>query len=197
MSAPSLTVCFALPAWTDDFVAEAPRAFPDETARMAFVIGAARRNIAAGTGGPFAAAVFETVSGKLVAPGVNLVTSQNLSMLHAEMVALALAQRRLGTYDLGRPDLPAMELVTSVEPCAMCLGAIPWAGIRRVLTGARDADAHRVGFDEGAKPRAWALALKSRGITVRRDLLRSEAAQVLRDYAAAGGPIYNAEDPRH
>jgi len=86
-----------------------------------------------------AAAIFESESGRLVSlGGVNLVTSEGLSILHAETLALALAQHKPGTYDLGRYDLPAHELVTVTEPSAMCLGAIPWSGVRRLITGARD-----------------------------------------------------------
>jgi len=69
---------------------------------MSFVIEAAQLNISKSTGGPFAAAVFETESGKLVSLGVNLVTSEGLSILHAEIVAFALAQKKIGSYDLGR-----------------------------------------------------------------------------------------------
>lgn len=158
---------------------------------MALVIEAARANVANGTGGPFAAAVFESASGRLVALGVNLVTTQGLSMLHAEVVALAFAQRMLGTYDLGAPGLPRHELVASAEPCAMCLGAIPWSGVRKLITGARDADVRKIGFDEGAKLPGWRDELEKRGIATVCDVGRAAAAQVLLDYAAAGGAIYN------
>lgn len=158
---------------------------------MRFVIAASRRQLAEATGGPFAAAVFERDSGRLVSLGVNLVTTQGLSMLHAEMVAIAAAQRCLGGFDLGAPGLPAHELVSSTEPCAMCYGAVPWSGVRRLVTGARDEDARGIGFDEGPKIRAWAEALRQRGIEVLSDVLRTQAAHVLADYAALGGPIYN------
>jgi tRNA(Arg) A34 adenosine deaminase TadA len=59
--------------------------------RMAFVVEASRRNVQNKTGGPFAAAVFEKESARLISLGVNLVTTQHLSMLHAEMVAISLA----------------------------------------------------------------------------------------------------------
>ena len=71
------------------------------------------------------------------------------------MVAIALAQQAIGSYDLGGEGRPIHELVTSTEPCAMCLGAIPWSGVRRVLCGARGEDACEIGFDEGAKPADW------------------------------------------
>lgn len=178
----------------EGFLREHAEILPSVEERMALVIAAARRNISQGTGGPFAAAVFETGSGKLVSLGVNLVVSGGLSLLHAEMLALALAQKKTGSYDLGRPDLPAHELVTSTEPCAMCFGAIPWSGVRRVITGARDADARSVGFDEGPKMATWRKELEQRGIATLCDVGREAAAQVLRDYAASGGKIYNSRE---
>ncbi|MCB1956292.1 MAG: nucleoside deaminase, partial [Rhodocyclaceae bacterium] len=163
----------------------------DEAARMAFVIDAARRNVETRSGGPFAAAVFEQDSGRLVALGVNRVVAEQLSMLHAEMIALALAQRALGRADLGAAGQPALELVTSVEPCAMCLGALLWSGVGSVIAGASDADARAIGFDEGPKPADWTAPLRARGVTVRAGLLQSEARAVLEAYAHSGGPIYN------
>jgi tRNA(Arg) A34 adenosine deaminase TadA len=156
---------------------------------MRFVIELARRNIENRTGGPFGAAVFEAATGRLVSVGVNLVETSNCSIAHAEMLALTLAQQAVGTYDLGSGQT-AYELVTSTEPCAMCLGAIPWSGVRRVVCGAHGEDAGAIGFDEGAKPGDWAGELRRRGIEVVRDVLREEAQAVLQQYAAGGGLIY-------
>jgi len=188
-------LCFDLPDWLDVHAA-GYRPTDDVDARMAFVIEAARRNVAEGTGGPFAAAVFEQRSGVLVALGVNLVTTQGLSMLHAEMVAIAVAQRARHSYDLGAAGLPAHELVTSAEPCAMCLGGIGWSGVTSVISGATDADARAVGFDEGPKPPDWAQTLRTRGITVREGVGREAARGVLAQYRAQGGPIYNSREGR-
>jgi tRNA(Arg) A34 adenosine deaminase TadA len=182
-----------LPPWVASF-ARAYVASADIEQRMAFVIDAAQRAVDEQSGGPFAAAVFEQESGALVALGVNLVTTQRMSMLHAEMVAIAVAQTRLGTYDLGAASLPRHELVTSTEPCAMCLGAIPWCGVTRVITAARDEDARRIGFDEGAKPDSWQAALQQRGIAVVTDVRRDAARAVLEGYAASGGRIYRSRE---
>ncbi|MCP9440326.1 MAG: nucleoside deaminase [Nitrospira sp.] len=160
--------------------------------RMQFVIGVARANVARRSGGPFAAAVFETRTGRLVSVGANLVVATSCSLAHAELVALANAQHTLRHFDLGAPGIPEHELVTSCEPCAMCFGAIPWSGVRRVLCGARAGDAEAIGFDEGPKPRRWIAALERRGIAVVRDLCRREAVAVLELYRKSGGIIYNA-----
>jgi len=181
-----------VPDWVEAVVLGPDDVFRTVEERMRLVIDLSRRNVARGTGGPFGAAVFEVGSGRLVAPGVNLVESANCSVVHAEIVAIAIAQQVVGRYDLGGEGMPVCELASSAEPCAMCLGAIPWSGVRRLICGARDEDARRIGFDEGAKPPDWVASLKARGIAVLRDVLRDEARAVLQDYADTGGVIYNA-----
>ena len=184
------SVCFSFPAWVNEFIADV-RALPSAEERMALVIEASRQNIRRKTGGPFAAAVFESDSGRLVALGVNLVTREGLSMLHGEMVALSLAQRKLLTWDLGGQGLPTHELVTSTESCAMRLGAVCWSGVIRVLSGATGVDARRLGFDEGPKPENWEKELRKRSIEVIPGLLRSQAVKVLDEYRQQGGVVYN------
>lgn len=164
----------------------------DPEARMRFVIELASRNIAEGTGGPFGAAVFERDSGVLVAVGVNVVLASRCSLAHAEMVAIAGAQGRLGSHDLGAPGMPAHELVSSCEPCAMCFGALPWSGIRRLVCGATDTDARAIGFDEGPRHADWMAELAARGIEVHRQVCREQARAVLERYRELGGDIYNA-----
>jgi tRNA(Arg) A34 adenosine deaminase TadA len=189
---PQTVITLSLPLWLERALPPPDMAFPAEKDRMRLVIGLAERNIDAGTGGPFAAAVFDGGTGRLIAAGVNLVTSLNSSVAHAEIIAIMLAQQRLGTYDLGGGSLPLLELVTSTEPCAMCLGAISWSGVRRLVCGASGEDVTGVGFDEGAKPAVWQRKLEARGIAVVRNVCRSEAGAVLRRYAEQGGIIYNA-----
>jgi tRNA(Arg) A34 adenosine deaminase TadA len=188
MKLPELVI--RLPEWVGPLVDRSPQTFPTIDDRMAFVIGLSRQNIRHQTGGPFAAAVFDE-NGRLMAPGVNTVISANCSILHAEIMAIALAQKAVGRYDLGDGGKFRFELLASTEPCAMCFGAIPWSGIRVLVCGARSADAEAIGFDEGPKPRDWVAALTQRGIAVKRDVMRDAAAAVLKAYAAGGGQIYN------
>jgi tRNA(Arg) A34 adenosine deaminase TadA len=182
-------VVLRLPPWLGALVQRETRAFESAESRMRFALELARQNIAQRTGGPFGAAVFAADSGRLVSAGVNLVEASNCSMAHAEMIAVALAQQAVGHYDLGAAGV--YELATSTEPCAMCLGAIPWSGVRRVVCAAHGEDAAAIGFDEGAKPADWVGELQKRGIEVVRDVLRDEARDVLQQYAKAGGLIYN------
>lgn len=169
----------------------APCVLPAAEARMRFVLALARDNIAA-HGGPFAAAVFERSSGRLLAAGTNRVVTSRCSAAHAEILALSLAQARVGNHDLGAPGLPECELVTSAEPCAMCLGAVHWSGVRSLVCAASAADVVAQGFDEGPRPTDWIAQLRTRGIQVETGVLREEAQAILCAYRHAGGQIYNA-----
>jgi tRNA(Arg) A34 adenosine deaminase TadA len=184
-------VTLELPAWVEELDLR-DREYPTLEDRMGLVVELARQNVERGTGGPFGAAIFEGGTGRLLAPGMNLVVPSNCSVAHAEMVAVMIAQQAVGDFDLGAEGRPDYDLFASTEPCAMCFGATPWSGVRRLVCGARDEDARAVGFDEGAKLPDWAAALEERGIVVVRDVCREEAAAVLRDYAESGGQIYNA-----
>jgi len=190
MSNPSFEL--KLPDWVIRFLPPKDNVYPTMQERMKLVVELSRLNIENGTGGPFGAAIFDIESDKLVSVGVNLVSSLNCSIFHAEIVAIMEAQKIMNNYDLGGNDVPAMELTASTEPCAMCFGAVPWSGVRRLVCGARDGDARAIGFDEGPKMSSWAAALESRGIEVFHDICREEAVQVLNKYGQMGGAIYNS-----
>ena len=181
-----------VPAWVDEFAAaRVPAPTADDGARMRFVIAAARENIERDSGGPFAAAIFERDSGQLVSLGVNLVTTLGSSILHGEVVAILRAQERVRSFTLAAPGLPEHELVTSCEPCAMCLGAVLWSGARRLVCGATREDAQSIAFEEGPVfPESYAY-IERLGIEVVRGVARAEGREVLELYARRGGPIYN------
>lgn len=181
----------AYPPWVETRVGWDDRYATDDE-RMRLAIALARWNVLEETGGPFGAAVFERETGRLVAVGVNLVVPLGNSVLHAEMVAFMMGQVRVGSYTLGGEGMPAHELATSCEPCAMCLGATLWSGVRRVICGATRDDALRLNFDEGPVfDESWAY-LADRGIEVVRGVRRAEAAEVLAQYRRRAGVIYNA-----
>ena len=187
-----LTVTLRFPNWIKNFLQRGPAYFPAKVDRMRLAIALAHANVKNQTGGPFGAAVFQCDTGTLVSVGVNRVVSQHCSFAHAEIMALGLAQQSLGTFDLGGEDLPAHELVTSAQVCVMCFGAIIWSGVRSVVSGATSQDVENiVGFDEGNLPPNWVHELELRGINVETELLRSEAREVLKMYAASNGIVYN------
>jgi hypothetical protein len=72
-----------MPGWFSVEAATLPESVPALTDRMRIVNAFARKNFEAGTGGPFAAAVFETETGRLVSVGVNRVVEQVCTSAHA------------------------------------------------------------------------------------------------------------------
>ncbi|HYN56556.1 MAG TPA: nucleoside deaminase [Motilibacterales bacterium] len=180
----------SLPDWLSDL--EPPDQLGHLTDRVEFVLQLATQNIDHGTGGPFAAAIVEQESGRLLSVGVNRVVPEHSSLAHAEVLAIGLAQAALGTYDLGRPGHPHLQLVSSSQMCAMCLGAVVWSGVSEVVYSTTTADViATVGFDEGPTPPDYAQQLANRGITVVPGVMRDEGLHVLRNYVAAGGVVYN------
>lgn len=179
-----MQVALALPAWVRDEVAM-DRLYPTRDERIELAIELSRANVTHGTGGPFGAAVFDG-PGRLLGVGVNQVLASNCSAAHAEVMALGSSQQHLRRFRLNGEAGP-ITLATSAQPCAMCYGALIWAGIDDVLIGARSDDVQALAkFDEGPLPADWAGELERRGIAVHRDLRRDEACKVLRDYGESG-----------
>jgi tRNA(Arg) A34 adenosine deaminase TadA len=184
------TLSIALPDWISEAV-DWHRRYASLEDRMRLAIALSRENAVRQSGGPFGAAVFESESGALVGVGVNSVVRLRNSVLHAEAVAIMFAQQQVQSYTLHAEDLPEHEIVSSCEPCAMCLGAVLWSGARRLIYGADREDAMRIDFDEGPVfPESYRY-LESRGIEIVRGMLRAEAREVLALYDRQGGEIYN------
>jgi len=193
-SALATTFGARLPAWVLSELADLPETLPTDEDRVRLTNRLAERNHREDTGGPFAALVVETATGRLVSAGVNLVLSSGLSSTHAEVVALSLAQARLGTWDLGTPDGPDLELVVNWRPCAMCYGAAMWSGIQRLVVAGEGPELEQLtGFDEGPMREDWAEQFEQRGIHVVSDVLRDEAVAVFRAYGErTDAVVYNA-----
>lgn len=185
----------SLPDWVHKH-ARPRQVFSSLEDRMRFVISLAACNVEEGTGGPFGAAVFEIESGELIAPGVNSVQRENCSIAHAEAMALAVAQRVLGTFDLGAPQLPRLELVTSAQPCIQCWGNVWWSGVKRLVVGASVQETQDLGgFDEGPVPSNWAEILRTRtpverSVEVIERVLSDEACAVFKRYREKNGLVY-------
>jgi len=62
---------------------------------------------------------------------------------HAEINVIRQAAEKLKTHDLSE-----CTLYSSCEPCPMCLGAIYWAGIKKVVYASDRADAEEAGFSD-------------------------------------------------
>ena len=85
-------------------------------------------------GGPFGAVIAR--NGEIVAEAANRVTLDHDPTAHAEVSAIRLASRKLGTFNL------------SCEPCPMCLGAIYWAHLDNIYYANNREDAANIGFDD-------------------------------------------------
>jgi tRNA(Arg) A34 adenosine deaminase TadA len=187
---PKLAVHVEYPDWVHSVV-DWDRRYASDEERMRLAIAVSRANVERGTGGPFGAAIFESLSGRLVAVGMNSVVRLNNCTLHGEMVAFMMAQQRVGSFSLSADGQPVHELHTSCEPCAMCLGGTLWSGVKRVVYGATRDDAARLNFEEGPVFPASYRYLEERGIEIVRQVLRDEAREVLELYRASSGRIYN------
>ncbi len=186
-------VHLTLPAWVHEHV-DADRTYPDDGAKVALAIELSRLNIESRSGGPFGAAVFGP-DDRIVAVGVNRVLPQQCSLAHAETMAYMLAQQRTQRSRLNELEdgtrVGPFTLATSAQPCCQCYGATFWAGVDRLLIGARSEDVESLTeFDEGPLPADWIGELQGRGIEVVRDLHRDDARAVLRQYGELGGTFY-------
>lgn len=178
-----------LPVWVHDAV-DSDRTYIGDEAKMELAVRLSRLNIQAQTGGPFGAAVFGPED-RIIAVGVNRVLPHACSVAHAETMAFMLAQQRTQRARLNElePGVSAgpITLVTSAQPCCQCYGATIWAGVDRILIGARSQDVEALTeFDEGPLPADWIGELERRGISVTRDVHRDEACEVLREYGLSG-----------
>lgn len=181
-----------LPGWVDDEVRAAGLKLPEVADRMRLAHRLAARNHREGCGGPFAAVVADAATGEIHAAGVNLVLATGLSAMHAEVVALSVAQTRLGSWDLSGAG--TVELVVNWRPCVMCYGAVMWSGVQQLtIAGEGDEVEQLTGFDEGPMRDDWREQFARRGIVVRTDVLRDEALQVFADYGSRDDiTVYNA-----
>jgi tRNA(Arg) A34 adenosine deaminase TadA len=92
-------------------------------------------------GGPFGAVI--TKDGKIISEANNNVVLTNDPTAHAEILAIRLAASVLKSHDLNK-----CTLYTSCEPCPMCLGAIYWAGIKKVVYACDRLEAEGAGFSD-------------------------------------------------
>lgn len=108
-------------------------------------VALSRERMLAGEGGPFGAVIAPTVAtaDEIVGEGWNRVTSALDPTAHAEVVAIRTACERLGRFELS-----GLTIYSSCEPCPMCLTAIYWARLDRLVYANSRLDAAAIGFDD-------------------------------------------------
>lgn len=141
---------------------------------MRRAIDLARENARGARGGPFGAIV--VLEGRVIAEGLNLVTSTNDPTAHAEVVAIRKACAALGSF-----QLTGCDLYTSCEPCPMCLGAIYWARPSAVYYSATHKEAASAGFDDSFIYEQTRLPVRDRAIPMKR-LLPESGPDPFRDW---------------
>ncbi|NLJ81517.1 MAG: nucleoside deaminase [Bacteroidales bacterium] len=104
-------------------------------------IALAVENVKTKQGGPFGAIIVK--DNQVIATGTNIVTQSNDPSAHAEISAIRNACKKLNTF-----HLEDCTLYSSCEPCPMCLGAIYWAHIKRLIFAADKTQAAEAGFDD-------------------------------------------------
>jgi len=112
------------------------------TSPMELAIHSALEGIALGEGGPFGAAIIDA-QGNILAVAHNTVLKDCDPTCHAEMNAIRRASKHLNNH-----ILKGCTLLTTAEPCPMCLAAIYWARIESVVVGVTRKTAAEYGFDD-------------------------------------------------
>jgi tRNA(Arg) A34 adenosine deaminase TadA len=149
-----------------------------DEAFMRQAIEVTRRGIAGGQT-PFGAVVVK--DGQVIAATHNTVWRDTDPTAHAEVNGIRAAARRLATI-----FLRGCTMYTTTEPCPMCLSAIHWSKIERVVYGATIADADAAGFKELHFP-AERLAREGKSpLRVEGGLLQAECAALFDEWKRTG-----------
>jgi len=134
------------------------------------------RSAAARGEAPVGALVYESATGRILAEASNSREADHDPLGHAELTAIRAAAHAVGDWRLNR-----CTLVVTLEPCAMCAGAIVNARLGRVVYGADDpkAGAARSLYRLLEDPRLNHRVAPVRGV------LRDECGAVLREFFRA------------
>lgn len=141
-------------------------------------IAVARAGIGAGQS-PFGCVIVH--GGGVVAASHNQVWQSGDPTAHAEVTAIRTACARLGTIALA-----GCTLFSTCEPCPMCMAAIHWARVERVVFGAAIADAAAAGFHELRLPAAELVRQGGSPVRLESGFMASECRQLFTDWLASG-----------
>src|SRR3954468_8948181 len=145
---------------------------------MQLAIDKTREGIAAGQS-PFGSVIVK--AGGVVAATHNTVWRDTDPTAHAEVNCLRRAAKALNTIDLS-----GCTLYSTCEPCPMCLSAIHWAKVDRVVFGATIDDAAGAGFCELHVPAETLAEMGRSPLRVEGGLLREECAALFAEWKQAG-----------
>jgi len=158
-----------------DSAPSAPDATPTDLAMMRRALDLARAAAESGEA-PIGAVVYETQTGRVLGEAANTREHANDPTGHAELIAIRAAAEAIGDWRLND-----CTLVVTLEPCAMCAGAIVNARIGRLVYGADDPKA-------GATHSLYRLTEDERlnhRVTPIRGVLAEESGELLREFFRA------------
>lgn len=127
-------------------------------------------------GGPFGSVIVK--DGEVIAAASNTVTIDNDPTAHAEVNAIRMACKKLGTFDLS-----GCEIYATCEPCPMCLAAIYWARIDKLYYANTKADANKIGFSDSFIYEEFAKPKSERNMEIV-EMLRDEAIKAFEKWEA-------------
>ena len=117
-------------------------------------------------GGPFGAVIVK--NGEIISTGTNQVTAINDPTAHAEVMAIREAARKLESH-----TLEGCTIYSSTEPCPMCLGAIYWAGLEKLVFASDKIDAEKAGFIDAHIYREMVLDIDKRSLVTKQVFIPS------------------------
>ena len=137
-----------------------------------------------GDGGPFGAAILDK-EGTILAIASNSVLKDHDPTAHAEVNAIRMAAKVLGTHDLSD-----CVLYTTCYPCPMCLGAIIWSNIKVVHFGCQKEDAEAIGFRDDFIYRFIQNKMIDSSILQLTQTDREACLKLFEDYSKTNKPLY-------
>ncbi|MDD4250915.1 MAG: nucleoside deaminase [Candidatus ainarchaeum sp.] len=108
---------------------------------MKIALNEAKKGVSGKHGGPFGAVI--VCDNKIIAKAHNMVLKNNDPTAHAEINAIRIASKKLKTVNLDN-----CILYSTCEPCPMCLSAIYWSRIKKIIFSCSRLDAKKAGFDD-------------------------------------------------
>lgn len=132
---------------------------------------------------PFGACIVK--GDEVISCEYNIVWENTDITAHAEINALRVACKKLGTIDLS-----GCVIYSTCEPCPMCFSACHWARISKIVYGASIADAKGAGFHELTISCEKMVELGSSEVEIEKDFLKDECVLLFENWKKGGGDVY-------
>ena len=150
---------------------------------MKLAIDHARSGITQSHGGPFGACII--CNDEVIATTHNTVLKDHDPTCHAEMNAIRIAAKELGTHDLSN-----CVIYTTSEPCPMCRAAIYWAGINKIVYGVDKSVAATYGFNDEEFTQQMQLPASQRSIPEENGYCAEAIKKLFAEWKNLGLPLY-------